>query len=437
MNSISRRMLSILLGGLIAVTIVAGIATYLKAREEVDELFDYQLIQVAHAFSRQESVSSLHSSSIDFEEEAELAIQVWKGEAPVSALTRGTTLSPQRDGFSTAYFGNKYWRVYVLRAGTRTIQISQPIEARREISVNFALRTIVPLLVTLSFFCLFIWLSVRKGLRPLKQLAEEISRRSSAALDPLPASNLPSEILPLVSRLNLLLERLGDAIELQKRFVADAAHELRTPLTVVGLQLHILERSSSETERSEAISKLRDGIDRATRMVSQLLILARLEPEAPAVLSDVALSELVCEVVVERSRIAEKNGLDLGITSCEPIMVHGEIEALRASITNLVDNALNYTPRGGTVDVAVRSSERDAIIEIVDTGPGIPPAERKRVFDRFYRRRGGNCSSSGLGLAIVKSAIERLGGTITLTEGDGGKGLRATVVIPRTPNQRG
>lgn len=433
MNSISRRMLSILLGGLIAVTLIAGVATYLKAQEEVDELFDYQLIQVAHAFSRQESVSSLHSSSIDYEEEAELAIQIWQGKAPVSALTEGTTLSPQREGFSTVYSGNKYWRVFVLRAGSRTIQISQPIEARREISVNFALRTLVPLLVTLSFFCLFIWLSVRKGLQPLTRLAEEISRRSLASLDPLPVGELPSEILPLVSRLNLLLERLGDAIELQKRFVADAAHELRTPLTVVGLQLHILERSSSETERTEAISTLHDGINRATRMVSQLLVLARLEPEAPVVLSDVALSELAGEVVAERSRIAEKKSIDLGITDSEPILVHSEIEALRAIIANLVDNAVNYTPPGGTVDVAVRSSERDAIIEVVDTGPGIPPAERKRVFDRFYRRGGGGCTSSGLGLAIVKSAVERLGGAVTLAEGDGEKGLRVTVVIPRTP----
>jgi len=433
MNSISRRMLSFLLGGLIAVTLVAGVATYLKAREEMDELFDYQLIQVAHAFSRQESVSSLHSSSIDFEEEAELAIQIWQGKAPVSALTRGTTLSPQREGFSTVYYGNKYWRVFVLRAGSRTIQISQPIEVRREISVNFALRTLVPLLVTLSFFCLFIWLSVRKGLQPLTRLAEEISRRSASSLDPLPSGELPEEIRPLVSRLNLLLERLGDAIELQKRFVADAAHELRTPLTVVGLQLHILERSSSETERTEAISTLHDGIERATRMVSQLLVLARLEPEAPVVLSDVALSELVGEVVAERSRISEKKSIDLGITDSEPILVHSEIEALRAIIANLVDNAVNYTPPGGTVDVAVRSSERDAIIEVVDTGPGIPPAERKRVFDRFYRRGGGNCSSSGLGLAIVKSAVERLGGTVTLAGGAGEKGLRVTVVIPRTP----
>jgi two-component system, OmpR family, sensor kinase len=437
MNSISRRMLSFLLGGLIAVTLIAGVATYLKAREEMDELFDYQLIQVAHAFSRQESVSSLHSSSIDFEEEAELAIQIWQGKAPVSALTRGTTLSPQREGFSTVYYGNKFWRVFVLRAGSRTIQISQPIEARREISVNFALRTLVPLLVTLSFFCLFIWLSVRKGLQPLTRLAEEISRRSPSSLDPLPGGELPTEILPLVSRLNLLLERLGDAIELQKRFVADAAHELRTPLTVVGLQLHILERSSSETERTEAISTLHDGIDRATRMVSQLLVLARLEPEAPVVLSDVTLGELAGEVVAERSRIAEKKSIDLGITDSEPIMVHSEIEALRAIITNLVDNAVNYTPPGGTVDVAVRSSERDAIIEVVDTGPGIPPAERKRVFDRFYRRGGGDCSSSGLGLAIVKSAVERLGGAVTLAEGDGEKGLRVTVVIPRTTPQRG
>lgn len=430
MNSISRRMLSLLFGGFVAVTLTASVATYLKAREEVDELFDHQLIQVAHAFSHQDSASSSHTTNFDIEEEDELAVQVWKGTVPVFVSTRGGPQSLQREGFSTVFSGNKFWRVFVLRADNQIIQVSQPLGARRELSVNFALRTIVPLLVVLSFFCLIIWISVRNGLRPLTQLAEEVSRRSPASLDPLQVDELPAEISPLVSRLNLLLERLGKTLELQKQFVADAAHELRTPLAVIGIQLRILERSSSEAERAEAFSKLREGIERATRMVGQLLVLARLEPEAPLVLSDIALGELACEVVAERSWLAEKKGLDLGITNCEPTQVAGEIEALRAIIANLVDNAVNYTPPGGTVDVAVHRSDRDAIIQVVDTGPGIPPAERKRVFDRFYRRGGGDCPSSGLGLAIVKSAVDRLGGTVTLAEGEGGRGLKVTVSLP-------
>ncbi|WP_298438926.1 ATP-binding protein [Geobacter sp.] len=429
MNSISRKLLSLLLGGLIIVGVLAGGATYLKAREEMDELFDYQLAQVAHAFSRQETVAPLPSAGINYEEESELAVQVWKSGALFSVTPPGRTLPLQREGISTVYSGGRHWRVFVLRTGPRAIQVSQPIEARRELSVNFAFRSIVPLLLTIPFFALFIWLSVRNGLRPLTRVAEEISRRSPAALDPIPLNDLPAEVLPVVGRLNLLLEKLASAIEAQKRFVADAAHELRTPLAAVGLQVRVLERSAGNAERTEALERLKEGIDRAARLVGQLLALARIEPEAPPLFSNVALTELTEEIVAERARIAMEKGVDLGMTESDAVTVTGEEEALRAMIGNLVDNAVRYTPPGGTVDVAVRRGEHEAVIEVVDTGPGIPAVDRERVFDRFFRR-GENTTGSGLGLAIVKSAVERHGGSITLTDADEGKGLKVSVTLP-------
>ncbi len=430
MNSINRRLLTLLLGGLMIAGMFAGGATYLKAREELDELFDYQLAQVAHAFSRQETIAPLPSSDINYEKESELAVQVWENGDLLSATPPNRTLPIQREGISTVYSGGKQWRAFVLRVGTRTIQVSQPIEARREISVNFALRSIVPLLLTFTFFALFIWLSVRKGLRPLTQVAEEISRRSPVALDPIPLIDLPAEVLPIVDRLNLLLEKLSSAMEAQKRFVADAAHELRTPLAAVGLQLRVLERSGDDAERAEASARLKDGIDRAARLVGQLLALARIEPEALPRFSTVALTELTGEIVAERARMAIEKGIDLGMTVSEALIVTGEEESLRAMIGNLVDNAVRYTPSGGTVDVAVRRGTHEAIIEVLDTGPGISPEERGRVFDRFYRCMGADSGGSGLGLAIVKSAVERHGGTITLGEGHGGKGLKVTVGLP-------
>lgn len=412
--------------------ILIGGTTYLKAREELDELFDYQLAQAAHAFSRQERVEPLPSSGINYEEESELAVQVWKSGSLLSAIPPGRNLPLQRDGLSTVYAGGRQWRVFVLEKDTRTIQVSQPIEARREISANFALRTMVPLLLTLPFFALFIWLSVRTGLRPLNRIADEISRRSPAALDPILLNSLPAEVLPLVGRLNLLLETLAHAIEAQKRFVADAAHELRTPLAAVALQARVLERSSGDAERNEALGRLKEGIDRSTRLVAQLLALARIEPESPVCFSSVSLTELTGEIVAERARIAMDKGIDLGLLDSEAVIVTGEEEALRVLVGNLIDNAIRYTPPGGRVDVSVRSGDSGAVVEVVDTGPGIPPAERERVFDRFYRR-GGNCTGSGLGLAIVKTAVERHGGTITLGEGEEGKGLRVTVIIPLHP----
>lgn len=429
MTSINRRLLTLLLGGLLLAGLLAGAATYLKAREELDELFDYQLEQVARAFSRQESIAPLPSTGINYEEESEIAVQVWKGGTQVFSSHRGRTIPPQPPGIKTVYFRHHHWRVFVLHDAGRDIQVSQPIEARRELSVIFAARTIVPLLLTIPVLALLIWFSVRYALRPLTGIADELGRRSAASLDPLPDRDLPDEIRPLVVRLNDLLQRLTHAFDAQQRFVADAAHELRTPLTAVGLQLRVLERSASEAERQEALVRLKEGIDRAARLVGQLLALARLEPGAPPLVAPVDLAGLVGDVVAERARLALEKGVDLGIAASEPVTVLGEEEGLRALVGNLVDNAVRYTPPGGTVDVTVRRSDNGAIVQVTDTGPGIPAADRERVFDRFYRQ-GKDHVGSGLGLAIVKSAVERHGGTITLDAGAGGKGLLVTVVIP-------
>lgn len=431
MKSISRRLLALLLGGLLVVGLAAGIATYLKAREELDELFDDQLTQMAYAFSRQESIAQLPSPGIRYEEEDDFAIQVWKNGSLVFANFPTRTLPIQSEGISTAYSEGKFWRFFVLRTGSRVIQVSQPIEARREISLDFTLRTIAPLLLAFPAFGLIIWLAVRSGLRPLSRLAGDISRRSPAALGPVPRNGLPVEVVPLADHLNLLLEKLAHSIETQKRFVADAAHELRTPLAAVRLQARVLEKSASEAERAEALDRLKEGVGRAARMVGQLLALARLEPEAPRLLSRVMLTGLAREMVGERARIALKRGVDLGMADSETIVVTGEEEALRAIIANLIDNAIRHAPWGGAVDVTVRSDAHGVIIGVVDTGPGIPPEDRDRVFDRFFRK--GTSSGSGLGLAIVKSAVERHGGTISLSEGRDGKGLKVTVFLPLVP----
>lgn len=431
MNSINRRLLALLLGGLLVVGVVAGIATYLKAREELDELFDYHLTQMAYAFSRQESIVQLPSPGIRYEEEDDFAIQVWKNGSLIFASSPARTLPLQSGGISTAYSGGRFWRFFVLKTGDRVIQVSQPLEARREISLDFTLRTIAPLALTIPVFALFIWLVVRSGLRPLARLADDISRRSPAALDPVLRNGLPIEVIPLADHLNLLLGKLAHSIETQKRFVADAAHELRTPLAAVRLQARVLERSGSEAERAEALDRLKEGVARAARMVGQLLALARLEPEAPPVFTTVMLADLAAEIVGERARIALTKGVDLGMAHSEPVTICGEEEALRGILANLIDNAIRHTPAGGEVDVSVRHGRRGVIMEVADTGPGIPPEERERVFDRFFRK--GASAGSGLGLAIVKSAVERHGGTISLSAGKEGKGLKATVSLPLVP----
>jgi len=244
-------------------------------------------------------------------------------------------------------------------------------------------------------------------------------------------------VQPLVHALNGLLGRLERALVAQRAFIADAAHELRTPLTAVHLQAQLVERAATDDERRAAMQTLKRGLDRATHLVEQLLTLAREEPDvAIRPFAPVDLAALARSVVGEQAAIAAARGLDLGLERADPAVVEGDAAGLRTLLSNLVDNALRYTPRGGRVDVAVESQGTGAAIIVRDSGPGIPAAERNRVFDRFYRApnaAAADLAGSGLGLAIVRRVAERHGADVALGTGiaeDGREGLGVTVLFP-------
>ena len=215
--------------------------------------------------------------------------------------------------------------------------------------------------------------------------------------------------------------------------MADAAHELRTPLTALHLQTAMLARASGDAERAAALETLSAGVQRAIRLVEQMLALARQEPRAEAQRVAVRLDDLAREIVAELVPLADAGRIDVGVSAAQPASVHGEPDALRTLLRNLVDNAVRYTPAGGRVDVAVEEANdtRGARLTVSDDGAGIPPAERERVFDRFYRRAGTAPAGSGLGLSIVKTIAESHGASISLAEGPSGKGLTVTVSFPR------
>jgi two-component system OmpR family sensor kinase len=220
--------------------------------------------------------------------------------------------------------------------------------------------------------------------------------------------------------------------------MADAAHELRTPLTALHLQMGTLARATNEAERTDAMEKLSAGVQRAIRLVEQLLSLARQEPRADAPRKRLRLDDLVREVVAEMVPLADARKIDLGISTSQAVDVLGDPDALRTLVRNLVDNAVRYTPVGGTVDLAVQESadpvkgNRTAVLRVVDTGPGIASEERQRVFDRFYRPPGTAPPGSGLGMAIVKAIADAHNVSIALDTGPGGQGLAVTVPFPAT-----
>jgi two-component system OmpR family sensor kinase len=333
-------------------------------------------------------------------------------------------------GYETVPSREGPWRVFSVQQHGMTIQVAQPMRVRNQLAATAALRTIAPFTLLLPALGLMVWFIVGRGLHSLNAVANDVKSRSPSALAPLPAADLPDEVQPLVSSLNDLLARLDQALQAQRQFVADAAHELRTPLAAVRLQAQLAERARGDAERQTAQQAVTQGLQRATRVVEQLLTLARQEPEAAArTTTRVDLRELVNAVIADHLPLAQAKSVDLGVALGESATVDGESEALRVLIANLVDNAIRYTPAGGRVDVSTSTQGSMAILEVTDSGPGIPAQDRARVFDRFYRRASDE-SGSGLGLAIVKRVVERHGGTVTLGAAAEDRGLLVHVALP-------
>jgi len=431
MGSIKRQLLFGLLGLVLAAVGLGAWAVYRQSRAELDELFDYQLRQMA--LSLRDQAFGDAAAPAPAPEDFDFAIQVWSPDGVRLYLSRPQAVLPARArlGYDTVETDEGAWRVFSHEQRGLVFQVAQPMRVRERFAAAAALRTIAPVLLLLPALGLLVWLTVGRGLRPLEAVAAEVEARTPSALSPVADRNLPREVRPLVEALNDLLRRLGSALEAQRRFVADAAHELRTPLTALNLQVQLAERAAAGEERTAALAAVKAGIARATRVVEQLLTLARQEPEAvarPAMETD--LADLARQVIAELMPLAESRAIDLGMGRAEPARVMGDREGLRALLANLVDNAVRYTQERGRVDVSTFTADGEAVIEVTDNGSGIPADERERVFDRFYRRAGSGGAGSGLGLSIVKAIAARHGGRVELAEAPGGRGLSARVTLP-------
>ncbi|QOR38054.1 two-component sensor histidine kinase [Billgrantia diversa] len=457
MTSIRRRTLGLVLLVFAISMLAIGLVSYFYAAHEIEETYDASLAQNARLLEgvaqvslptgqREALLDSLEAALMRAEQsdkrlaghryESKLAFQIWEGERlllrSVSAPEQPFTDRPP--GYTDNRVAGDDWRVYVLDVAdsTRRVMVAERSDVRGELTRAVALRTLMPDLIGLPLLALLLWWATGRGLRPLSRLAEAIRHRDPHNLQPLVMHPLPRELDTIVGALNRLLERIRELRVREKRFIADATHELRTPLAVLDLHAQNALAAESAEDRREALTELRTGVARATRLVTQLLTLARLDPdEAQPELRQAHLLHEVREALAELSPLTSENELVLTLEADDRSdwRLQTEPGVIGILVQNLVGNALRHSPRGGHVTVALGVDERLVSICVDDQGPGIPIEERKRVTERF--RRAGPGAGAGLGLSIVERLLARHGGQLMLQEAPGG-GLRVVATLPRS-----
>ncbi|MFH7042526.1 sensor histidine kinase [Paucibacter sp. JuS9] len=281
---------------------------------------------------------------------------------------------------------------------------------------------------------LWIWLSVRWGLMPLRQLAQRIAQRRAGDLTPLMVDRSYAETAPVVSSLNALLQRESQRLDAERNFLADAAHELRTPLAAVSAQAHLLLQEPEPDARRDAATALRQGIERVSHLLAQLLTMARAEArDDPAKQAGqrLDLAELLRERAALLAPLARGRHIELSLQAPDELYWLGERSALHSVIDNLLDNAIRYTPPGGRVEASLRARPGGELcLSVADDGPGIALAEQERVFERFYRVAGNSETGTGLGLAIARRMAQRLRGRIEVGGGLAGRGVGFSLILP-------
>jgi len=443
--SIRRRLVAILIGLFVFTWLTSFGAIYTAANQRIGELFDAQLAHDAGALmvlaeqgsmsirnrgpSPRAPVNPPHLRKL-------LAFAIWNGNQLVLQSYNAPDMAfPRSEGYVDITLEKRAWRSFTLRRsqGGITVWVGEPFALRDRIIREISRDLLMPMLLALPLFAFAVWWGVGRGLVPLARVASEVSERSPLNLAPVGGDTVPDEIHVLVDRLNGLLTRLREAFELERRFTGDAAHEIRTPLAGIRTHAQIALRTDDDQQRRQSLMEVIDGVDRTTRLVNQMLTLARLDREAlMGEATPVHLADLITTVMTDMQAEAEAKHISLVSTVAADIVLQGYPPALGIMLRNLVDNAIRYTPSGGRVEISADRSHTHVVLRVCDTGPGIPSNERSRVFDRFYRSPGVTAAGCGLGLSIARRVAELHGAILELDVPASGSGLCVQVNLPVT-----
>lgn len=419
--------------GLTAIIVLAGAIggsfAYRWAYSEAIEMQDSVLIQIG-SFALNASIrQSGLVNGVDADSEV---VVVELGDAP-----RGSTddrlLWGLKDGLHNDVRQGQPVRVLLrTRPDGSRFAVTQRTDIRTEIAGDMAIRTLVPIAALVPCLLLVTAFVIARSFRPMVRLAGELDARRADDIGELTVTGTPSELQPFLHSINGLLGRMRDMMNQQRRFIADAAHELRTPVTALSLQAENLDPLDVAPPMRDRLDALKSGMQRTRHLLEQLLALARQDAAPPAISETVHLDMIAKGVVADLLPDASARNVDLGFTMIETVTVDGDPFALVSAVRNLVENAVKFTPGGGSVDLGVYKEDGMAVFQVEDSGPGIPPQDLDRVGEPFFRGRQPSGEGSGLGLSIVKRIVARCGGAILLENitGVGRSGLRVTVRLP-------
>lgn len=316
------------------------------------------------------------------------------------------------------------------------VQVAETLRKRERLAWEMVANVVLPELLLIAITALVVWFGVSRGLQPLQRLRRAVSDRSHLDLSPVDLQDVPGEVRPLVQEVNDLMARLARTFDFQNRFVADAAHQLKTPVSGLKAQIELALRETDPQRVQHSLSQLYISADRLSRLVAQLLSLARNEPGAlqSLQLQPLDLNAFALEVGMDWAPHAIKRGIDLGFEGADaPLMIDADRDRLRELINNLIDNAIRYSQPGGRVTVRAQATpDGHCQLAISDDGPRIPVEERARIFERFHRLLGTPEDGSGLGLAIVSEIATLHGARITLEEDTDGIGNTFSVFFRRS-----
>lgn len=415
LRSLQGRLLALVLGMVLVVWLASAVATWFDVRHELDELLDSHLAQAAALLvarqdgelgegERRVDAPTLHrySSKVAFQVFHEGRLALRSGNAPAAPM-----IAPGlrfESGFRTVTMGHESWRVFATQGAERDIQVyvGERVDSRASILWAVLRSALWPIAIALPLLALAAGWAVYRGLRPLRQLGRALSQRQPQALEPVRLPGAPSEMAPMLDALNALFERISNLLASERRFTADAAHELRTPIAAIRAQAQVAMGEADEALRREALQKTLEGCDRATRVVNQLLTLSRLEALAAPPASRVDLSAVARRVAAELAPQAVSKGQSIELEAAAPALVAGDETLLEVLVRNLVDNAVRYCPPAARIRMEVAAEAGRVTLRVEDSGPGMEPAQRERLGERFFRVAGTGESGSGLGWSIVR-----------------------------------